>query len=74
MCGLLGCWQFGPTALFLVRQKYPMSAVRIIYSSDYERRTDFEHIVAGEYMDFKFLLDTARRELFEAIKEGTITK
>lgn len=65
-----------PDLLFLHSASLPVrfeavSTGEVIYSSDFERRTDFEYIVAGEYMDFKFHLDTARRELFEAIKEGS---
>lgn len=40
-----------------------------IYKDD-DKRTDFEYIVSGEYMDFKYHLETGRRELFEAILEG----
>jgi hypothetical protein len=63
-----------PDLLFLHSASLPVrfeavSTGKVIYSSDDDRRTDFEDIVAGEYMDFKYHLDMARRELFEAIKE-----
>jgi predicted nucleotidyltransferase len=47
-----------------------VSGGKVVYSCDEDRRTDFEYAVAGEYMDFKYHLDIARRELFESIKEG----
>ncbi|MFZ5650679.1 MAG: type VII toxin-antitoxin system MntA family adenylyltransferase antitoxin [Bacillota bacterium] len=65
-----------PDLLFLHSASLPVrfeavSTGEVIYSRDDERRTDFEYIVSGEYMDFKYHLDMARRELFEAIKEDS---
>jgi predicted nucleotidyltransferase len=48
-----------------------ISTGEVIYSSDDERRTDYEYIVSGEYMDFKYHLDMARKELFEEIMEDS---
>lgn len=42
----------------------------VIYSENDELRTDFEDIVIRDYLDFKPLLDTFRREAREAVKEG----
>jgi predicted nucleotidyltransferase len=63
-----------PDLLFLHSSSLPLrfeviSTGEVIYSSDDDRRTDFEYIVSGEYMDFKYHLDLARQELFEAIME-----
>lgn len=63
-----------PDLLFLHSASLPVrfEAIctgEVIYSSDDERRTDFEYIVSGEYMDFKYHLDMARKELFEEIRE-----
>lgn len=63
-----------PDLLFLHSASLPVrfeavSSGGVIYSSDDDRRTDFEYIVTGEYLDFKYHLDMARRELIEAIKE-----
>jgi len=46
-----------------------VSSGEIIYCADDEMRTDFEYMVSGQYMDFSYHLNRARRELFEAIKE-----
>lgn len=43
---------------------------RVVYSADDISRTDFEDLVADHYMDFRHHLETARRELYEAVKEG----
>ncbi|NPV73557.1 MAG: nucleotidyltransferase domain-containing protein [Pelotomaculum sp.] len=63
-----------PDLLFLHSSSLPVrfeavSTGEVIYSSDDDRRTDFEYIVSGEYMDFKYHLDLARQELFEALME-----
>lgn len=63
-----------PDLLFLHSAALPLcfeavSSGEIIYCSDDEIRTDFEYLVSGEYMDFSYHLNRARRELFEAIKE-----
>lgn len=42
----------------------------VIYCTNDDRRTDFEYEISGKYMDFKYHLEMARRELYEAIKEG----
>jgi len=47
-----------------------ISTGKVIYCTDDDFRTDFEYIVSGKYMDFKYHLETARRELFESIREG----
>jgi len=47
-----------------------ISTGKVVYCLDDNQRTDFEYIVSGEYMDFKYHLDAARRELFESIREG----
>ena len=64
-----------PDVLFLNSASLPVrfeavSTGRVIFSRDDEYRTDFEYIVSGEYMDFKYHLDKARDEFFEAIKES----
>lgn len=46
-----------------------ISTGEVIYSSDDNRRTNFEYVVSGEYMDYKYHLDIARQELFEAVKD-----
>ncbi|MDF9406811.1 nucleotidyltransferase domain-containing protein [Pelotomaculum isophthalicicum JI] len=61
--------------LFLNSASLPLrfeviSTGRVIYCINDDLRTDFEYIVSGEYMDFKYHLEAARRELFESIKEG----
>ncbi len=43
----------------------------VVYCGDEDRRTDFEYVVSGRYMDFKYHLEVARLELYEAIREGT---
>lgn len=63
-----------PDLLFLHSSSLPLrfeviSTGEVIYSGNDDRRTDFEYIVSGEYMDFKYHLDIVRQELFEAIKE-----
>jgi len=47
-----------------------ISRGKLIYSSDEEKRTDFEDIVIRDYLDFKPFLDLYRKEVREAIKEG----
>jgi len=42
----------------------------VIYSEDDNLRTDFEDIAIRDYLDFKPFLDTFRKEVREAIKEG----
>lgn len=63
-----------PDLLFLHSATLPVrfgavSSGEVIYSCDEELRTDFEYIVSGEYMDFKYHLNMAQHELFEAIQE-----
>lgn len=63
-----------PDLMFLQSASLPVrfeavSSGKVIYSRDDERRTDFEYIVSGEYMDFRYHLDMARKELFESIME-----
>lgn len=48
-----------------------VSTGKLVYSADDNKRTDFEYIVSGEYMDFRYHLEAARRELYEALKEET---
>ena len=48
-----------------------ISTGKVIYCKDEDLRTDFEYIVSGRYMDFRYHLKTARLELFETIMEGT---
>lgn len=48
-----------------------ISKGKVIYCADYERRTDFEYVVSGLYMDFKYHLGQGRRELYEYIKEAS---
>ena len=43
----------------------------VVYCADEVTRTDFEDFISGQYMDFRYHLETARRELFEAVKEGS---
>lgn len=47
-----------------------ISKGRVIYCADDDYRTDYEYEISGRYMDFSYHLEMARRELFEAIKEG----
>ena len=42
----------------------------LIYSSDDDKRTDFEDIVIKEYLDFKPVLELYRKDFREAIQEG----
>ncbi len=42
----------------------------VIYSQDDDIRTDFEDIFIRDYLDFRPFLDTFRKEVREAIKEG----
>ncbi len=42
---------------------------RVVYCVDDEFRTDFEDLISDKYMDFRHHLETARRELYEAVKE-----
>ncbi len=48
-----------------------ISTGQVVYCPDDDRRTDFEYVVSGRYMDFKHHLEAARRELYEALKEET---
>jgi len=64
-----------PDLLFLHTASLPVrfeviATGEVIYSSDDQLRTDFEYLLSGEYLDFKYHLDMIRQELFEAIKEG----
>lgn len=45
---------------------------RVVYSSDDEYRTDFEELISRKYMDFRYHLETARGELYEAVKEARV--
>lgn len=47
-----------------------ISQGKIIYSSDENARTDYEYVISGRYMDFKYHLDIGYRELYENVKEG----
>lgn len=47
-----------------------ISRGQVIYSSDEEKRTDFEDEVIRDHLDFKPFLDLYRKEVREAIKEG----
>ncbi|MGI9861723.1 nucleotidyltransferase domain-containing protein [Moorella naiadis] len=47
-----------------------ISTGRVIYCQDTERRTDFEYVISGLYMDYDYHLQQGRRELYEAIKEA----
>ncbi|KFD42449.1 hypothetical protein DK28_0205370 [Peptococcaceae bacterium SCADC1_2_3] len=40
-----------------------------LYCSDEDARTDFEYIISGRHMDFKYHLEKARQELYELLKE-----
>lgn len=42
----------------------------LIYSSDDDKRTDFEDIAIKEYLDFKPVLELYRKDFREAIQEG----
>lgn len=62
--------------LFLNLAPVPMafeviSKGKVIYCIDDERRTDFEYVISGLYMDYRYHLQQARRELYEAIKEAS---
>ncbi|MGB9662659.1 MAG: type VII toxin-antitoxin system MntA family adenylyltransferase antitoxin [Moorellaceae bacterium] len=62
--------------LFLNLISVPMtfeviSKGKVIYCVDDERRTDFEYLVSGLYMDYQYHLRQAQRELYEAIKEAS---
>ena len=46
-----------------------ISTGKVIYCKDDDLRTDFEYIISGKYMDFRYHLETARQELFETIME-----
>ena len=43
---------------------------KVVYCSDDDKRTDYEYVISGRYMDFKYHLDIGQKELYEAIKEG----
>ena len=43
---------------------------KVVYCSDDDKRTDYEYVISGRYMDFKYHQDEGQRELYEAIKEG----
>ena len=54
-----------------IEQKFQIiSQGVLIYSSDDDKRTDFEDIVIKEYLDFKPVLELYRKEFREAIQEG----
>lgn len=48
-----------------------MSKGKVVYCRDEKRRTDFEYVISGLYMDYHYHLQQARRELYEAIKEAS---
>lgn len=54
----------------LTMQFEVISQGRVIHCSDDDRRTDFEYLISGKYMDFKYHLETARQELYEVFREG----
>lgn len=54
----------------LTMQFEVISQGMVIHCSDDDRRTDFEYLISGKYMDFKYHLETARRELYEVFREG----
>ncbi|KYH31970.1 MULTISPECIES: type VII toxin-antitoxin system MntA family adenylyltransferase antitoxin [Moorella] len=43
----------------------------VIYCTDEERRTDFEYVISGLYLDYNYHLHQGRRELYEAIREAS---
>ncbi|MEW6696556.1 MAG: type VII toxin-antitoxin system MntA family adenylyltransferase antitoxin [Bacillota bacterium] len=47
-----------------------ISQGKVLYSSDENARTDYEYVISGRYMDFKYHLDIGYRELHENVKEG----
>ncbi len=46
-----------------------ISQGKLIYSADEDLRTDYEYLISGRYMDFKYHLDQGYKELHEMIKE-----
>ncbi|MBS4022231.1 MAG: nucleotidyltransferase domain-containing protein [Dethiobacter sp.] len=42
----------------------------VVYANDDDLRTDFEDVAIRDYLDFKPFLDTYRKEVRDAIKEG----
>ncbi|HBT46990.1 MAG TPA: hypothetical protein DEA73_03780 [Peptococcaceae bacterium] len=48
-----------------------ISKGKVLYCRDVERRTDFEYVVSGLYMDYQYHLEQGRRELYEAVKEAS---
>lgn len=49
-----------------------ISKGKVIYSANDDIRTDYEYLISGKYMDFKYHLEIGHRELYEAVKEGTV--
>ncbi|MGI9953421.1 nucleotidyltransferase domain-containing protein [Moorellaceae bacterium AZ2] len=48
-----------------------ISKGKVLYCKDGERRTDFEYVISGLYMDYQYHLEQGRRELYEAVKEAS---
>ncbi|MEG6523059.1 type VII toxin-antitoxin system MntA family adenylyltransferase antitoxin [Desulfotomaculum sp. 1211_IL3151] len=46
-----------------------ISQGKVIYSSDEDMRTDYEFLISGRYMDFKYHLERGYNELYENLKE-----
>lgn len=46
-----------------------ISQGKVVYSSDENARTDYEYIISGQYMDFKYHLDIGYQELRETLKD-----
>jgi len=47
-----------------------ISRGKLVFDTDYDKRTDFEDIAIRDYLDFKPFLDAYYREVKEAVKEG----
>ncbi|TDA70599.1 MAG: nucleotidyltransferase domain-containing protein [Clostridia bacterium] len=43
----------------------------VIYCTNEERRTDFEYVISGLYLDYNYHLYQGRRELYETIREAS---
>lgn len=48
-----------------------ISKGKVIYSADNDLRTDYEYLISGRYMDFKYHLDQGYKELYETRWIGT---
>jgi len=49
-----------------------ISKGKVIYSADDDIRTDYEYLISGKYMDFKYHLEMGQKELYETVKEGVV--